>query len=338
MHCQVQVSGQDSKGSRAQHAAFCSLRNGRTTLSCSGLLLFPQPSDTDARPPPAAPAASSTTAFVLAPVACLQPFIQAASRDRQPLVSTAADDLVPSVDISILINPLELTHQQQQYHSSSGSVQAPALAGLPARLSTVLQLPAVLAAAEELLLSVNAGAGSWKFGWCLADEQPQQSSTPAVLGHVAVLQVDLSSVLHASTEPPPPPPAAAAKKVAPSSSCHSSSSSRSSSRGISTDSNINCGSSSSRHAPLCAGVYPGQAVTVAGSPFGCLAEQQFFGAVVSGCVSLLLPPAAQYQSACSAQAAQYQSARSAQAAAGPALFLVDGRCMPGMEGGPIRCR
>lgn len=318
MHCQVQVSGQDSKGSRARHAAFYSLRNGRTTLSCSGLLLIPKPSNTDAQRPPAA-AAASTTTFVLAPVACLHPFIQAARLDRQPLVSTAADDLVPSVDISILINPVELTQQQQQYNSSSSSFQAPALARLPARLSTVLQLPAVLTAAEDLLLSVNAGAGSWKFGWCLADEQLQQSSTPAVLGHVAILEVDLSSVPHASTQAPPPPQAAA-KKVAPISSCHPSSSS-------STNSNTNS-SSSSKHAPECAGVYPGQAVTVTGSPFGCLAEQQFFGAVASGCVSLLLPPAARHHSARSAQAAT----------AGPALFFVDGRCMPGMEGGPVRCR
>jgi hypothetical protein len=307
MHCQVQVSGQDSRGSRSQHAAFYSLRNGRTTLSCSGLLLLPK-------------STALAAAVVLAPVACLQPFIQAARRDRQPLASTAAADLVPSADISILINPFELTQQQQQQHnsnnnSSRSSVQTtPALARLPARLSTVLQLPAVLAAAEELLLSTNAGAGSWKFGWCLADEQPQQSSTPAVLGHVAVLEVDLSSVLHAST----PPPTAAVAPAAPSSGSNSSSSSSTSSTG------------SSRHTPACAGVYPGQAVTVAGSPFGCLAEQQFFGAVVSGCVSLLLPPAAQHHSA--------QAAAAAAAAAGPALFLVDGRCMPGMEGGPIRCR
>jgi Spy/CpxP family protein refolding chaperone len=55
-------------------------------------------------------------------------------------------------------------------------------------------------------------------------------------------------------------------------------------------------------------------------------------------VSLLLPASGPASAAAAAAAKAAAAAAAAASAAGPPLFLVDGRCMPGMEGGPIRCR
>jgi hypothetical protein len=291
MHCQLQVTGPDSKGLKSKYTAFHSSRNGRTTLACSGILVMP----TEAPSPNTADAPSASTAVVLAPVSCLYPFIQSGSRHK--LASASDRDLIPSVDISILIN---LPNFGQR------------LIRIPAHLKLICQLPAVQAAAAELLLSVNAAsAGDWKLGWCLADEQPLAAATPDLLSHLAVVEVDLNPVLqHQRT-------AAAAQGRS-----NSSSSAGAAGAASSTGSVLTSSSSSSAVRPS-AGVSQGQSVTVTGSPFGCLAEQQFFGAVVTGCISLLLPAAA---------------GASAAAAVGAPLFLVDSRCMPGMEGGPIHCR
>lgn len=296
MHCQLQVTGPDSKGLKSKYNAFHSPRNGRTTLACSGILVMP----TEAPAPHTPAAPSPCTGVVLAPVSCLYPFIQSTSRHR--LASASDRDLIPSVDISILINLPDFGQQ---------------LIRIPAHFKLICQLPAVQAAAAELLLSVNeASAGAWKLGWCLADEQPLAAATSDLLSHVAVLEVDLNPVLqHQRT-------AAAAQGRGNSSSSTAGAAGAASSTGsILTNSSSGSSADSSAVRPS-AGVSQGQSVTVTGSPFGCLAEQQFFGAVVTGCVSLLLPAATVAPAA----------------AVGAPLFLVDSRCMPGMEGGPIHCR
>lgn len=88
----------------------------------------------------------------------------------------------------------------------------------------------------------------------------------------------------------------------------------------------------------------GQTVTVTGSPFGCLAEQQFTGAVVTGCVSLVLDAARRGAAAwatagaVAAAAAVVGHNHHQQQQEQPPLFIVDVQCMPGMEGGPVQCR
>jgi hypothetical protein len=299
LHCQLQVTGPDSKGLKSKYNAFHSSRNGRIALACSGILVLP----TKAPGPHTAVAPSACTAVALAPVSCLYPFIQFTSRHR--LASVSAGDLIPSVDISILINLPDFGQQ---------------LIRIPAHFKLICTLPAVQAAAAELLLSVNAAsADTWKLGWCLADEQPLAAATSDMLSHLAVLEVDLNPVLqHQRT-------AAAAQGCGNNSSSDAGSAgAASSTRSILTSSSSSSRSGSSADSSAVrpsAGVSQGQSVTVTGSPFGCLAEQQFFGAVVTGCVSLLLPAAVP-----------------SAAAVGAPLFLVDSRCMPGMEGGPIHCR
>jgi hypothetical protein len=110
----------------------------------------------------------------------------------------------------------------------------------------------------------------------------------------------------------------------------------------------------------CNGPQPGLPIYLTGSPFGCLAAHQFHGALLTGIVcNVLQQPAAvaltanaeRYSqhastaapaaaaSGLSVGAARDQAAAAAAAAAGsPALFIVDARVMPGMEGGAISCR
>lgn len=295
IHCQIQVSGPDSKAVKSKYNAFHLFFNGRTTLSSSGVLALPSSSSTTT------PAAAETC-LVLAPITCLFPFIQATS--RRQLTSVTCEDLIPSVDISIALRPADLIAHSA---NSSNSLQR-----YPARLHSVLQLPAVQAAAEHLLMSANASsAGDWKLGWGLADQQPLAAATPAILAHMAVLQVDLSGPLQQQY-----PSAAPEHNSVSASRCTSS-------------------TSSSPTSP-----HQGQPVTITGSPFGCLAEQQFYGAVVSGCISLLLQQ--QQLATVLAPAAAAAGGASASAALKPPqqapLFVVDARCMPGMEGGPVCCR
>jgi hypothetical protein len=100
---------------------------------------------------------------------------------------------------------------------------------------------------------------------------------------------------------------------------------------------------------------PGLPIFLSGSPFGCLAAQQFHGALLTGVVSNVLqqPGVSHWKSTTAGHAAVRHSEPlpaegsgsavgddgcAAAAAAAPALFVVDARVMPGMEGGAISCR
>ncbi|KAF8057630.1 DEG15 [Scenedesmus sp. PABB004] len=69
----------------------------------------------------------------------------------------------------------------------------------------------------------------------------------------------------------------------------------------------------------CCALGPGLPLVAHGSPFGCLAAHQFQGALVTGVVSTVVAPLGT-------------------GGGGGALFVVDARALPGMEGGPITCR
>jgi len=329
LHCQVQVTGPDSKAVKSKYNAFHVFRNGTTTLSSSGLLacIPTLATTTTAAAAPGADNPDLSSALVLAPVTCIIPFIQPSK--RRQLASVTQEDLIPSVAIRVLVHLTDILPKQHRTHSS-------ALVRLPARLRSVHRLPAVQAAAEQLLLSTNAAsAGEWKLGWCLADQQPLAAATPDILSHVALLEVDLRPVQEGLAGGPPAAAAPASNSDTAAGSCHGQVSTTSSSHGSTASCDV-ASSSSSCTSGLSlqpAAVYQGQPVTISGSPFGCLAEQQFAGAVMSGCVSLLLPAAVQPAAAAAATATAGPAA-----ALQPPLFIVDARCMPGMEGGPVQCR
>jgi hypothetical protein len=141
---QVEATGPDSKAVKSNYAAFHTFKNGRTTLSCSGLLLLPAPGQQQQQQQQ-----QQLVCHVLAPVSSLYPFLQQSQRSNWSQATAAS--LLAGVDLSVLLQ------QQQQ------------LVRLPAKLLQVLPLPRVLAAADDLLTSANSsGVGSWKLGWFLA--------------------------------------------------------------------------------------------------------------------------------------------------------------------------
>jgi hypothetical protein len=157
---QLEVTGLDSKAVKSNYAAFHTFRNGRTTLSCSGLLLLPPPGQQQQQ-----------VYHVLAPVTSLYPFLQQSQRSN--LSQATAASLLAGVELSVLFQPLESRQQQHQQVCSNAAEpldqQQQQLVRLPAKLLQVLPLPRVLAAADELLTSANSsGVGSWKLGWLLA--------------------------------------------------------------------------------------------------------------------------------------------------------------------------
>lgn len=206
-----------------------------------------------------------------------------------------------------------------------------------------------------LLVAATPNTGDWKLGWCLAEQQPAAAATPAMLSHIAVLSVDLQALLQQtaaaaadSLAQTPAAPAAATRAQHPGPSCGGweKGAAAAAAGGCVDNATISSCSSSKTTAstPVRQLLLPswhvlcqGQPVHLTGSPFGCLAEQQFFGAVVTGCISLLLQGTA--SSTPAAAAAGVGSAAAAAAAAGqPPLLIIDSRCLPGMEGGPIACR
>lgn len=162
---QLQVAGPDSKAAKAKYAAFHVFHNGRTTLSCSCILLVL---------PAAQQAVEDSTqlsATVLAPVTCIYPFLREASR-RHSLPTVTAADLIPAVDISILVRAADLeqalllnnanssayacSHAGEHTHTSnSNNSNSSLLLRLPAQLLCIQQLPAVQSAAQQLLVSTN---------------------------------------------------------------------------------------------------------------------------------------------------------------------------------------
>jgi hypothetical protein len=171
---QVEITGPDSKAVKSNYAAFHTFKTGRTTLSCSGLLLqLPAQQQQQQQQ-------QQQVLHVLAPVSSLYPFLQQSQRSN--LTQATAASLLPGVELSVLLQ------QQQESCRSTGSTAAPPqqqqLMRLPARLLQVLPLPHVLAAADGLLSSANSsGVGSWKLGWFLAGALDY-----CVLSHCYVLQ------------------------------------------------------------------------------------------------------------------------------------------------------
>eukprot|EP00775_Hariotina_reticulata_P010447 gene10447-biopygen9974 len=164
MQVSVEVSGPDAKAIKATYAAFHTFSNGKTKLSCSGLLL-PQHLQQPAQ----------RQAHVLAPVTCLYPFLQQAYRSR-PAAATHSN-LLPGTSITALLQAPDSSR----------------LLTLPAQLVLVVRMPAVQEAAEQLLQATSsAGPGSWKLGWLLADQQPAEAALAGMLAHVALLVVDVS--------------------------------------------------------------------------------------------------------------------------------------------------
>lgn len=312
LECTVLVAGPDAKALKAAYAAFHAFRDGRTTLSCSGLLLAG--GDAGSTPSSCDGAAASAPAWrVLAPLSCLFPFLQASQRrQQQQLADVTEDSLLPGVEISVL---LRLEDASGSVHSASSNG---ALVRVPARLAAVLPLPGVQAAAQQLLTATNAGSATnagaaWRLGWALADRQPAAAGIAAVLGHVMLLEVQAAAV-------------GSMTGLQPQLSLLSSTPAGSSSACAGAACTCSAGSSSCLLLGLVGSASQGQAVAVTGSPFACLAAQHFHAAVVTGCVSLVLPPPRPGTAAAGASAGQLP------------LFVVDGRCLPGMEGGPVRCR
>jgi hypothetical protein len=163
---QVEITGPDSKAVKSIYAAFHTFRNGRTTLSCSGLLLLPPPGQQQ----------QQQVCQVLAPVSSLYPFLQQSQRSN--LSQATAASLLAGVELSVL------SQQQQQQSGSHAGVppnqqQQQQLVRLPAKLLQVLLLPRALAAADELLMSANSsGVGSWKLGWLLAGARHSRRPKP----------------------------------------------------------------------------------------------------------------------------------------------------------------
>jgi hypothetical protein len=164
MQVSVEVSGPDAKAIKATYAAFHTFSNGRTKLSCSGLLLPQHLHQSDQQ-----------QALVLAPVTCLYPFLQQAYRSR--LAAATHSNLLPGASISVLV---------QAADSSK-------LLMLPAQLMLVMQLPNVQESVQQLLQATSsAGPGSWKLGWLLTEQQPSEAAPASMLAHVALLVVNIS--------------------------------------------------------------------------------------------------------------------------------------------------
>jgi hypothetical protein len=217
---------------------------------------------------------------------------------------------------------------------------------------------------------------------CPAGNQPHESATASILGHMALLQVtrpphqqqqsrqqqkQQQCVLASSTAPP--------RQQQQDSNHHHQQQQQ-------QDTACGCSNGPQPGLPLCStclqqqqqqlatvacvchhGPQPGLPIYLSGSPFGCLAAHQFHGALLTGIVSNVLqqPPAvaltasaerySQHTSTAAAAAAaaadglsvgglgdQATAAVAAAAAVRPALFIVDARVMPGMEGGAVSCR
>jgi hypothetical protein len=170
---QIEVTGPDSKAVKSNYAAFHTFRNGRTALSCSGLLLLPPPGQQQQQQQ------QQQAYHVLAPVTSLYPFLQQSQRSN--IIQATSASLLAGVELSVLFQ------QQQQPCSKAGvppdhqqqQQQQQQLVRLPAKLLQVLPLPRVPDAADELLTSANSsGVGSWKLGWLLAGAWHSSSTKP----------------------------------------------------------------------------------------------------------------------------------------------------------------
>ena len=253
MLCQVTVSGTDSKAIKSTYAAFHTFKNGRTTLSTSGILLH-IPSSIS----PGHPTAGGICA--IAPLAVLYPFLQQAARSK--LNHAKSSSLLPSVQINLSFRTGAASHSDQLFTA-------------PATFLATVHLPPVQAAAEGLLSQLNSSFNpSWKLGWYLADQQPAESATPELFSCWALLQLQPGS--HAISQQP----SAATTLLWGPIGNSSKQQQQEEQWGVTTG--------ATRASPaldVCSQPYLGQPLVIWGSPFGCLAPYHFYGAQAAGWVS-----------------------------------------------------
>eukprot|EP00887_Chlorella_sp_A99_P003605 scaffold7.g3605.t1 len=181
-------------------------------------------------------------------------------------------------------------------------------------LAGAAELPGVAGALRRLLAAPStAGAGGWQVGWSLQPQAWAGGHEVAAVAHLALLTPTdaaggaalgaLAAQAHSPAAAGPPAP-----------------------------------QSPALGRPAGPALRQGQRVAAVGAPFGALSPPHFSGFVCTGVVGATLPPnqaPPAREPASGGGGALGGGGADAPAPGRPALALLDMRCLPGLEGGPV---
>ncbi|KAK4770785.1 hypothetical protein SAY87_031317 [Trapa incisa] len=159
----VRVRGPDPKGVKMRKHAFHKYDSGATSLSASGFLLPDALCDSETVKQFFGDSVSST-AFVVTVASVIESFL---SPNHQGNISQASPQLIPGVQIDILMEDSEVVEQNAEDSC-----------WIPARLLTLVDVPVSSLALQSLLDNSFGSSGhNWETGWSLASKESAPWST-----------------------------------------------------------------------------------------------------------------------------------------------------------------